>query len=726
MTAGQEAHAENNARVYQASGDQHIAEHHHYGDGGGQLVDGPDSVRLPSVAQPPVVFRDRIEVLTRLHEGIADGRRGGVFVLHGMGGCGKTAVAYTFFRHATGGGGHVGLWVNAAGAAGLRAGMLAVAADRGADSGVLLAARNGLRPAADVVWERLDNSPEPWLLVLDNADDPAILRNGGWLRASSRGTVVVTTRQAAARWWPGAQLQHVGVLPREEAARMLCDLAPRSGTLEQAARVADQLGRLPLALTLAGGFLAHQLIDPWNMETYERHLEPEPGDVVHRSGEGMTRIGLLDLGLIDRGADPLAEQDSRHLVGRTWQLSLDAFEERGVSEAPALLRLLARLAPEPLPLSVLNSPAVHEVVPPGRTETALRALLEHSLTALVEVGERCVRTHGVLLDSVAAATPETAIPALNRTASRLLDAAVPAAPDAGPNDPRLRVLAPHVLALLRRTDDPVTVSAALPTATRLATACHRTGDYLSAWDTAWRAAGAARRILGDDHQLVLAADSRAARALFRLGRYAEAEELLGRVRQEQERSLGSGHPDTLDTVHGLHLVLSNVGRRDEALALLRSAVALRREALGAWHPLTLRARAGLLVILDADELAIAEDPDAPMAVADDCVEHLGHGHTITLMARHNHAWALYLLGEYPAADEEAAWAADEYLRRFGPDYPLGLAARQLLARTRTALGDRDAGITLMAAVVEQRERSLGPDHPFTIAGRTLLENLRSN
>ncbi|MEW1994073.1 hypothetical protein OHA99_04450 [Streptomyces coelicoflavus] len=46
--------------------------------------------------------------------------------------------------------------------ASLRAGMLAVAADRGADDDELLAARNGLRPAAD-----LDRSAEPWLLVLD-------------------------------------------------------------------------------------------------------------------------------------------------------------------------------------------------------------------------------------------------------------------------------------------------------------------------------------------------------------------------------------------------------------------------------------------------------------------------------------------------------------------------------------------------------------------------------
>ncbi|MFC4016217.1 NB-ARC domain-containing protein [Nonomuraea purpurea] len=179
-----------------------------------------------------------------------------------MGGCGKTAVAHALFQFATETGDRVGLWVNASERAGLRAGMLAVAADRGASDGELLAARNGLRPGADLVWEHLDRSTEPWLLVLDNADDPEILWDGSWLRTSPRGTVVVTTRRAAARWWPGAELQHIGVLPREDAARVLCDLAPQSGTMEQAAEIADRLGRLPLALTLAGGFLSHQVLAP--------------------------------------------------------------------------------------------------------------------------------------------------------------------------------------------------------------------------------------------------------------------------------------------------------------------------------------------------------------------------------------------------------------------------------------------------------------------------------
>ncbi|MFJ2817451.1 tetratricopeptide repeat protein [Streptomyces sp. NPDC087294] len=706
MTGAMDGRAEDRGRVFQASGDQHISEHHHYG-AEADPAGGPDSVRRPAVGRPPVVLRDRADVLERLRAGVRAGRCGEVYVLYGMGGCGKTAVAYTFFQFAVDACGRVGLWVSASDRASLRAGMLAVAADRGAADGELLAARNGLRAAADLVWQYLDRSAEPWLLVLDNADQPEILGDGSWLRTSARGTVVVTTRRSAAHWWPGAELQHIGVLPGADAARVLRDLAPHSGTEEEAAQIAERLGRLPLALTLAGGFLSQQVLDPWTMETYGRRLD---------EGERVE--------LIDQGADALSRKDPRHLVGLTWQLTLDAFEARGLPEATALLRLLARFAPEPLPLSLLNRADLDAVLPPARCETALRALLDQSLTELVDVGVRCVHSHGVLLDSVAAATPAGTAPVLDSTAVRLLDVAVPERPDAGPHDPLLRLLVPHALALLRRIGAPATAADALEVATRLAVALHRTGDYLSAWETARTAADLGERRLGAEHRAVLAARSRAGRALFRLGRYPEAEPLLTEVRTAQDRLFGADDPDTLDSAHGLQLVLGNLRRRDEALALLRATVAGRRRTLGAAHPLTLRSRSSLLVLLSAAEVTV-EEGGALLDLPDACDRLLGPDHTVTLGARHNRAWALYQLGRFAAADAELRLVTEAYRRRFGPDYPIALSAQQLLARTRAALGHPDEGTALMADVVTRRERGLGPGHPFTLASRELLSTFTS-
>ncbi|URN13596.1 hypothetical protein LUW77_25710 [Streptomyces radiopugnans] len=102
MRDSMDGHAEGEGRVYQALGDQHISEHHHHHGGGEPGPDTPDSVRHPAVGRPPVVLRDRLEVLERLRESAASGRGCDIHVLHGLGGCGKTAVAYDFFRSATG------------------------------------------------------------------------------------------------------------------------------------------------------------------------------------------------------------------------------------------------------------------------------------------------------------------------------------------------------------------------------------------------------------------------------------------------------------------------------------------------------------------------------------------------------------------------------------------------------------------------------------------------
>lgn len=75
MTGAMDGRAEDHGRVYQASGDQHISEHHHHGDAAA-VPGGPDSVRRPAVGRPPVLLRDRAEVLERLRASVRAGHGG--------------------------------------------------------------------------------------------------------------------------------------------------------------------------------------------------------------------------------------------------------------------------------------------------------------------------------------------------------------------------------------------------------------------------------------------------------------------------------------------------------------------------------------------------------------------------------------------------------------------------------------------------------------------------
>jgi len=709
--------AEGWGRVYQTSGDQHIVEHHHHGESaagaGGAAGPGPDSVRRPRLGRPPLVLRDREELMERLCGAIASGARGQVYVLHGMGGCGKTAVAHALFQYATGEAGRTGLWVNASDRGTLRGGMLAVAADRGASEGELQAARSGLRAAADLVWERLDRSDSPWLLVLDNADDPAILQDG-WLRTSPRGTVLVSTRQSAPHWWPYAELHHVGVLPREAAARVLCDLAPDAGTAEEAAEVAERLGRLPLALTLAGGFLSHQVIEPWTMAQYGSRLD-----------------GREQVGLIDQGAIALPGEDSRQLVSSTWQLSLDTLAEQGRPESAALLRLLACYGSDPLPLSLLGGPGVAGALPPERAEVALRGLLDHSLTTVVDAGVRCIQTHGVLLASVAAGTPPEQLTELTATAATLLDAVVPEVPEPGQNDARLPLLAPHALALLRCAEDERVVEAALDVAIRVAVALHRDGDYLSALELATEAGELAEPVLGPEHRLVLTAQERVGRALLRLGRFEESAAVHRRVLEERERLFGADDLDTLASCCAINMPLQQLaqsseglGQSREGLDLLRRGVEGRKRVLGPGHPLTLRARLALLSCLPTVELEAEVDAeDQPLP--EKCASHLGEQHSVTLLARLNYGFAQFVLGRYEAVSADVYELVEDYRCRHGADYPLTLAARTLYARALQGLGESDQAIAEMEDVAQRRIRTLGSEHPHTVRSYALIEEFRA-
>ncbi|WP_260859540.1 tetratricopeptide repeat protein [Streptomyces cupreus] len=698
------ARASGQGRIFQTTGDQYIQEHHHHHDPGAAPAQRPpDSVRMPLVGRPPGILRNREELRALLAAAVT-GPGGDAHVVHGMGGCGKTALAYWLFTEAVRTHGRIGLWVNASERMSLRAGMLAVAGDRGASAGELAAAAAGQRAAADLVWHYLDHSSDPWLLVLDNADDPSVLEDGAWLRTSPRGTVLVTTRHATSPLWriPGAIRHALGVLPLDDAAQVLCDLAPDTGDLDSARKVAERLGRLPLALTLAGSHLAHQLLESWSMDEYDRKLAEE------------------STAIVDRGA---SHAQSRHLVGRTWQLSLDALTEQGLPDATTLLRLLSCWAADPVPLEVLaplarGSVAVDGLEPP-RVEPALRGLLDHSLAELVVVadGVRCVRAHGVLLDSVAAGVPE----ALREVATALLEAALP---ERGVASPKARdllaLLAPHASALFRAAPSERTAGLAV----RVARQVFDAGDFAGALGLAPGMADRVEELLSGQHPLALEARETEAKALWRMGRYPEAEALHRRILGRRELLLGTDHPDTLRSVYDLHFPLIFLDKADEAERLLRRALEGQRRVLGEDAHDTLQTWAALLEILGC--LGKGRELDAEAAAfLDACRRGLPSDHLIPLHGRHNYAWGLHAVNRDAEAEPLARRVLADRIRLHGPDHPLALSALSLTAQVAGALGRYDEACATIKEVIERRERVLGTEHPFLVQDRRWLADWRA-
>ncbi|MEU8709441.1 tetratricopeptide repeat protein [Streptomyces sp. NPDC048565] len=707
------ASASGHGRVYQAQRDQYVDEHHqhhHYAAAPDDWMGPvPHSVRVPLTAEPATALRDRGELRERLMRSVTHGRGGPAQVLQGMAGCGKTALARHVLTRAVEHEGVIGFWVDASSATTLLSFMIGIAADRGASPDELETAHRGRRPASDLAWEYLDRSGEPWLLVLDNADEPGLLRDGGWLRRSPRGTVLVTTRDTASEIWRSCDTWPMGVLPLSAAAQLLFDLAPEAGAPEDYERLAFRLDRHPLALSLAGNHLRRQLLERWTVSDYLDRLPEDPSE------------------LLDQASDP-SEEHARARFSSTWQLSLDALERQQVPEAVTLLRLLSCFAAQPatVPLGLLSparldATALPRLDPPlagARADAALQGLVATSLVSLLDVpGDRGrppvhgLQAHGLLLDTVAGRMPPEIRDDLVRSAAGLLEAALPDVAD----DQDLRLLAPHAIALLRRARG----AEPLALVRRLRSLHYERGQFTAALDLAVATWRFSRELFGAEHTEALTDACETGRAQSALGLFAEAEQTLRGVLTAREAVLGPEDPLTLDTLHALGIALYGLGRWDEDEQLLRRALEGRERILGGAHPDTLDTRGRL-----AEAVGELGRWDEARTLARTTLDHskaaLGPRHPNTVLGLLAYAWAVAGQERWDEAAPLARETVHAAAEVFGPDHPRALAARHLHATVLIELRRWDEAEETLRHVITARESMLGPAHSHTLSARTDL------
>lgn len=303
-----------------------------------------------------------------------------------------------------------------------------------------------------------------WLLIFDSARDHAAVRR--WLPPQGSGDVLVTTRDG--RWPPGRTLPVDG-LSTDVAAQFLLNQTGEFDT-GSAEAIARRLGGLPLALAQAAAFVA---------------------------GTGGTLAGYLQLLRRERpGLLPAAA---------TWRPAFDDLRAAGPGPI-ALLRLLACLAPEDIPVRVLLSAPLPAAVP-EEIRAELRPLVERpsglDAAALELRRYHLIGPPGDLVSVhrlVQAVTLDALEPgrraAWRAAAAALVEAAVPADVTVGESWPVCALLLRHALLVV----DPLSRSMG-----RLARSPGHAGDYATARGL-WQILAESRSArLGPGHPDTLAA-----------------------------------------------------------------------------------------------------------------------------------------------------------------------------------------------------------------------------
>jgi hypothetical protein len=182
-------------------------------------------------------------LLAEVREQLLAGDKAVVQALHGMGGVGKTQLAAEY-AHRFAGSYDLAWWINAE-----QGGLIG---DQVAALGLALGC---VQPGAGTEAVRAAVLAElrhrgRWLLVFDNAEDPADV--APWLPGGG-GHVLITSRQRG--WDEVAAPVEVHVLARAESVAILqTRVTALSGA--GANQLAAELGDLPLAITQAAGFMA--------------------------------------------------------------------------------------------------------------------------------------------------------------------------------------------------------------------------------------------------------------------------------------------------------------------------------------------------------------------------------------------------------------------------------------------------------------------------------------
>jgi cellulose biosynthesis protein BcsQ/tetratricopeptide (TPR) repeat protein len=540
-----------------------------------------------------------------------------------------------------------------------------------------------------------------WLVIFDNAENPDEIAP---LTPIGPGHVIITTRNQD--WGADkAELVGIDVFSRAESVELLKRRGqPMSD--QDADRLADRLGDLPLALEQAAVWLSETGMSVQEyLQLFDEH-------------ERANRRRETPVGLEDRSETYPAS------VAATWSI---VFERLRV-DAPASLQLLelcAFFGPEPIPFRVLRfghrvglpEPLASSLADSIRRRRAVREIGRYAL-AKIDPASDTVQVHRLVQAVLrASVTPEQRRAYID-SVHALITLANPGSPDTRNGWPQLAELSAHVVptTIVDSTD-----SRARKVVLDQVRYRYRRGDFEGSRDLAVYARQHWNERLGADDEQTLLVSRHLADALWWLGKYEEARLINEDTIDRLARIYGEEHEHMLATRNSIGAGYRVQGRFADARRLDESNLAVHRRVYGDDAPETLRCCHNLAVDLRLlGDFGAAYDLDEETLRRRNAV--LDPKDSSILATTVNLARDVYFLGDFPGALQMMRTALERFAPVFTNDHPEMLSANRALSGALRMAGNYD-----LAAEASQENLALyrarfGPDQQQTLDAMVIAGN----
>ncbi|KAJ7729340.1 P-loop containing nucleoside triphosphate hydrolase protein [Mycena metata] len=649
---------------------------------------------------PSRIFQGRQAILDKMHQFFdTDSGNQHIYVLHGLGGAGKTQIALKFIEESSFS--DVFL-VDTSKVETIETGLKSIAVSKSVGNSM----QDALR------WLQ---SNHKWLVFFDNADDPKINLNDFLLKCN-HGNIIITSRNPELRSY-GA---HTSVSDMEEtdATTLLlrrANIESSEENIKVATQIVKELYCLPLAIVQAGAFISKSEDLAGYMTLYHSN-----------------RAKLLN----EKAAQ--SHDDYAQTVFTTWQISFNQLSHlaatllqlcsflhyTGISEDMFSTALKYDFPPWSPPREELREPLKflsHFVEPTGEwnslkfldvtNEIKAYSLISFdiktklfSIHPLVHVWSR-----STLLDEEP----------LQSCMSSILGMHITSIPENARELASVQ-LTPHIILLKSVNPDGVA-----DFRREFWQIYYNVGKFKDAQGIVEQVLEKSQLLLGEDHPHTLLVTINLAATCSKLGGFQKAKELEVMVLEKRTKVLGEDHPHTLSAMGNLASTYSDLGEFQKTEELEVLVLEKRTKLLGENHPDTLLAMGNLAsTCYQLGEFQKAEK--LGVLVVEKHRKLLGEDHPVTLGAMGNLATTYFSLGECMKAEELEVLVLERCTKLLGEAHPDTLLAMGNLASTYSDLGEFQKAKELEVLVLQKRTKLLGEDHPDTLLAMSNLSSTYSD